>query len=52
MAEVGMRALKLAALVVLAVLVLVMGIGAFLSKDFRVERSIEIGASPELVFDR
>ena len=47
-----MRALKLAALVLLAVLVLVMGIGAFLPKDFRVERSIEIGASPELVFDQ
>jgi len=46
-----MRALKLAALVLLALVVLVMGIGAFLSKEFRVERSIEIQASPEVVFD-
>lgn len=46
-----MRALKLTALVLLALVVLVMGIGAFLSKEFRVERSIEIQASPEVVFD-
>lgn len=47
-----MRALKLTALVLLALVVLVMGIGAFLSKDFRVERSIDINASPEVVFDQ
>ena len=46
-----MRALKLTVLVVLALVVVVVGIGAFLPKDFRVERSIEINASPELVFD-
>ncbi|MBT8450516.1 MAG: SRPBCC family protein [Deltaproteobacteria bacterium] len=47
-----MRALKVAVLVVLGLVVLVVGIGAFLPKDFRVERSIEIDASPEVVFDQ
>jgi len=47
-----MRVLKIAALVLLALVVLVFGVGAFLPKDFRVERSIEIAAAPELVFDQ
>ena len=47
-----MRALKVAVLVVLGLVVLVVGIGAFLPKDFRVERSIEIDASPDVVFDQ
>jgi len=46
-----MRVLKLAVLILLALVVVVVGIGAFLPKDFRVERSVEINASPELVFD-
>jgi len=47
-----MRALKLTVLVLLAVVVLVLGIGAFLPKDFRVERSIEIDAAADVVFDQ
>jgi ribosome-associated toxin RatA of RatAB toxin-antitoxin module len=47
-----MRVLKIAVLVILALSVLVFGIGAFLSKDFRVERSITIDAAPEVVFDQ
>ena len=46
-----MRILKLAALILLALVVVVIGIGALLPKDFAVERSIEINASPEVVFD-
>ena len=46
-----MRVLKIVVLVVLALSVLVFGLGAFLSKDFRVVRSIEIDAAPEVVFD-
>ncbi|MGB8331898.1 MAG: SRPBCC family protein [Polyangiales bacterium] len=46
-----MRIAKLIVLVLLALAVLVVGIGAFLPKDFHVERSIEIDASPEVVFD-
>ena len=46
-----MRVLKIAVLIIIALSVLVFGIGAFLSKDFRVERSIEIAAAPEVVFD-
>jgi len=46
-----MRVLKIAVVTVIALSVLVFGIGAFLSKDFRVERSIEIAAAPEVVFD-
>jgi carbon monoxide dehydrogenase subunit G len=46
-----MRVLKIAVLVILALSVLVFGIGSFLSKEFRVERSIEIDAAPEVVFD-
>lgn len=46
-----MKVLKTAVLVLLALIVLVFGIGAFLSKDFRVERSIEMDAPPEVVFD-
>jgi carbon monoxide dehydrogenase subunit G len=46
-----MRVLKIAVLLIIALSVLVFGIGAFLSKDFRVERSIEIAAAPEVVFE-
>ena len=46
-----MRVLKLSVLILLALVVVVVGIGSFLPKDFAVERSIEIGASPEVVFD-
>jgi hypothetical protein len=47
-----MRAVKWIVLVLLALAIVVVGVGAFLPKDFRVERSIEIDASPELVFDQ
>ena len=47
-----MRALKVTLLVLLGLVVVVVGIGAFLPKDFRVERSIEIDASPEVVFEQ
>jgi len=47
-----MRVVKLAVLVLVALIVVVLGVGAFLPKDFRVERSIEIDASPEAVFDQ
>ncbi len=46
-----MKVLKTAVLVLVALAVLVFGRGAFLPKDFRVERSIEIDAPPEVVFD-
>ena len=46
-----MRVLKLTGLILLALVVVVVGIGAFLPKDFAVERSIEMNASPEAVFD-
>jgi hypothetical protein len=46
-----MRVLKLSVLILLALLVLVVGIGSFLPKDFTVERSIEMNTSPEVVFD-
>jgi hypothetical protein len=46
-----MRILKLAALILLALVVVVVGIGALLPKDFTVERSIEMNTSPEVVFD-
>lgn len=46
-----MRVLKLSFLVLLALVVVVVGVGAFLPKDFAVERSIEIDAAPEVVFD-
>jgi hypothetical protein len=46
-----MRIVKLAVLILLALVVVVVGIGAILPKDFAVERSIEINASPEAVFD-
>jgi carbon monoxide dehydrogenase subunit G len=49
--EAVMQVLKTAVLVLLALVVVVFGIGALLSKDFRVERSIEIDAAPEAVFD-
>jgi carbon monoxide dehydrogenase subunit G len=45
-----MRVLKVIAIGIIAFSVLVFGIGAFLSKDFHVERSIEIDAPPEKVF--
>jgi len=47
-----MRVVKLIVLVLLALAVLVVGVGAFLPKDFHVERSIVIDASPDLVFDQ
>ncbi len=46
-----MKVLKTAVLVLLALVALVVVVGMFLPKDFRVERSIEIDASPEVVFD-
>jgi hypothetical protein len=47
-----MRALKVTVLVLLGLVVVVVGIGAFLPKDFRVERTIKVDASPEVVFDQ
>jgi len=47
-----MRALKVTVLALLGLVVVVVGIGAFLPKDFRVERSIEIDAAPGVVFDQ
>lgn len=46
-----MRVLKIIVLVIIAFSVLAFGIGALLPKGFRVERSIEIDAPPEVVFD-
>jgi len=46
-----MRVLKLTVLILLALVVVVVGIGFLLPKDFAVERSIEINAAPEVVFD-
>ncbi len=46
-----MRVLKIAVLIIIALSILIFGIGAFLSKEFSVERSIEINAAPEVVFD-
>ena len=46
-----MRILKIAVLIILALSVLVFGVGALLSKDFEVVRSIEIDAEPEVVFN-
>jgi hypothetical protein len=46
-----MRVLKLTVLILLALVVVVVGIGSLLPKDFAVERSIEMNASPEVVFD-
>jgi hypothetical protein len=46
-----LRVLKIAVLIIISLSILVFGIGAFLSKDFSVERSIEIEAAPEVVFD-
>jgi uncharacterized protein YndB with AHSA1/START domain len=47
-----MRVLKVSGLVLLALVIVVLGVGAILPNDFRVERSIEIDAPPEMVFDR
>ena len=47
-----MRALKIVVLVVIGFSVLVFGVGSFLPKDFRVERSIQIDAPAEVVFDQ
>ena len=47
-----MRALKIVVLVVIGFSVLVFGVGSFLPKDFRVERSIHIDAPAEVVFDQ
>ena len=46
-----MRVLKIVAVSFIVLSIVVFGIGAFLSKDFRVERTIEIAAPPEAVFD-
>ena len=46
-----MRVVKLTVLILVALVVVVVGVGAFLPKDFAVERSIGINASPEAVFD-
>jgi len=46
-----MRVLKIAAIGFIALSILVFGVGSFLSKDFRVERSIDIDGPPEVVFD-
>jgi len=47
-----MRVLKVTVLLILALVVLVLGIAAFLPKDFRVECSIEIDAPADVVFDQ
>ena len=47
-----MRALKVIVGLMVAVVVIVLGVGLFLPKEFSVERSIEIEAPPELVFDQ
>ncbi len=46
-----MRVLKIVAIGIIAFSVLIFGVRAFLSKDFRVERSIQIDAPPVEVFD-
>ena len=46
-----MRLLKLIAIVLVVFVVVVFVVGAFLPKDFQVERSIEIDVAPEVVFD-
>ena len=47
-----MGALKKIALVLIGLLIVLLGVGAFLTKDYRVERSIEITASVEVVFSQ
>ncbi len=47
-----MRVLKIVVLVVIAFSVLVFGVGSFLPKDFRVERSIHVDAPAGVVFDQ
>jgi len=46
-----MRALKLIVGFLVAITLLVLGIGLFLPRDYRVERSIEIDAAPEVVVE-
>ena len=46
-----MRVVKIIVLAAIVLSALVFGVGSFLSKDFRVERSIVIQAAPEVVFD-
>lgn len=47
-----MRALKVIIGVLVALTLLLLGIGLFIPKDYHVERSIEIDAPPDLVFDQ
>ena len=47
-----MRALKVIVGLMVAIVLIVLGVGLFLPKEFSVERSIEIEAPPELVFDQ
>lgn len=47
-----MRALKVIAGLLVAVGLIIVGIGLVLPREFRVERSIEIDAAPEVVFDQ
>jgi hypothetical protein len=46
-----MRALKIIVGLLVAVIVVVLAVGLFLPKDYRVERSIEIDCPPEWVFE-
>ena len=47
-----MRALKVIVGLMVAVVLIVLGVGLFLPKEFSVERTIEIEAPPERVFDQ
>lgn len=47
-----MRALKVIIGLLIAAVLIVLGVGLFLPNEYRVERSIEIEAAPEVVFDQ
>ena len=47
-----MRALKIIIGVLVALTLILFGIGLFLPKDYHIERSVEISAPPALVFDQ
>ena len=47
-----MRALKIIVGLLVVSVLIVLGVGLFLPKEYRVERSIEINAAPEAVFDQ
>ncbi len=47
-----MRAVKVIALSLIGLVIVVLVIGAFLEKDYRVERSIDIASTPEVVFEQ